>query len=325
MFLELIGLALVVYILGYVICLAFSDCSVNLLWSEYYGKPIGVLKNKVIWITGASSGIGEFLAVELAKHGAKLVISARSAVNLERVKGRCIDEGLAVDNILVLPFDVLDYSKHEECLNRVVTHFGKLDVLVCNAGRSQRCAWEDIELEVDKEMFELNVFSVVNHARHVLKYFKKNNYNGHIAVTSSVTGVFGAPFSASYTGSKFAIHGYFNALRTEYVNTNLAVTLLCPGPVFSNMLQQCFTGKAGEKLGTPMQPTDKRMQTSRCAYLFALAIANKLDEVWVGNFPIVPLVYTMVYHPMVAKWLGKMLGSRGIMKLRDSRQTVKND
>ncbi|XP_075228172.1 dehydrogenase/reductase SDR family member 7-like [Lycorma delicatula] len=175
-----------------------------------------------------------------------------------------------------------------------------LDIFVNNAGRSQRAVWEDIDIEVDKQMFNLNVFSVLSLSCLAIKYFNEQE-SGHIVVTSSIVGVVPAPFSASYTGSKYAIHGYFNSLRNEKMGSNLEVTLLCPGPVFSNFLNEAFTAAPGEKFGQKVSPTDRRMTAERCAYLSAVAIANKLDEVWIALFPLLPLCYILVNFPFITR------------------------
>ncbi|KRT81444.1 dehydrogenase, partial [Oryctes borbonicus] len=124
--------------------------------------------------------------------------------------------------------DMTDISSHERHFKTATEHFGRINILFNNAGRSQRAMWEDIDLNVDKQMFELNVFSVLNLTRIALKHFKARG-GGHIVVTSSVTGIVGFPFSATYVGSKHALHGYFNGLRNEKMKDNVKVTILCPG------------------------------------------------------------------------------------------------
>lgn len=104
--------------------------------------------------------------------------------------------------------DVLDFDSHRKHFDHAVRHFGTVDILVNNAGRSQRALWEDIDIKVDQEMFNLNVFSTLNLSRIALKHFNAKG-TGQVAVTSSVTGFLPAPFSATYTGSKHAIHVYF--------------------------------------------------------------------------------------------------------------------
>lgn len=101
--------------------------------------------------------------------------------------------------------DVLDFDSHEKHFNKAIEHFGGVNILFNNAGRSQRAFWEDIQVAVDKQMFELNVFSVLNLSRVAIAHFKTRGH-GHIAVNSSVAGIMGLPFSASYTGAKHALH-----------------------------------------------------------------------------------------------------------------------
>ena len=164
-------------------------------------------KNKVVWITGASSGIGEYLAYSLARNGAKLVISGRNAERLEQVKKQCLKMANYEDkNVLCLAFDMVDVGTHQDNFNRVIQHFGHLDILVNNAGRSQRANFTEIEYEVDKALFDVNVFSLVNLTRIVVRYFMDNNIKGQVAVTSSTAGLLGVPNSATYTGSKHALH-----------------------------------------------------------------------------------------------------------------------
>ncbi|PSN38452.1 hypothetical protein C0J52_15625 [Blattella germanica] len=313
-------LLLLIPFLLFIILLFIIDSDLELAIAERFGKPVERLAGKVVWITGASSGIGEHLARTLAQVGAKLVISARRESELERVKKNCLEigNGLSDSDILVLPMDVMKVEQHKALFEKVLDHFGKLDVLVNNAGRSQRAHWENIDLSVDKEMFDLNVFGVVSLTRTVLPYFLEKNA-GHIVVTSSIAGLMGVPYSASYTGAKHAIHGYFNALRTEKALTNIKVTLLCPGPVFSNFLAESFTDKPGEKFGKPVGKADRRMTGERCGRLCAVAIANELNESWIALTPLVPLLYLTLYYPRVNAFVVRKLGPGFFMKLRDTK------
>nr|CAD7411519.1 unnamed protein product [Timema poppensis] len=197
----------------------------------------------------------------------------------------------------------------------------QLDVLVNNAGRSQRCVWEEVELEVDRQMFDLNVFGVIHLTRIAVRYFLEKGA-GHVAATSSIAGVQGVPFSGTYTATKHALHGYMNSLRNEKYDRNLDVTLFCPGPVFTNFLAESFTGKANEKFGKSVNPDDRRMTAERCGHLCAVALANKSSEVWMAPLPIIPLAYIFVYFPNVGKVLSHLLGAKYFLKLRDSRESV---
>lgn len=122
----------------------------------------------------------------------------------------------------------------------------QLDVLISNAGRSQRAAWPQTELAVDKDLFELNVFSLLNLNRIVVRHFLEVGRGGQLAIMSSIAAKMGVYHSGSYSGSKFALHGYFNSLRNETYTDNIDVTLICPGPVFSPILRNAFTSKLGQ-------------------------------------------------------------------------------
>ena len=224
------------------------------------------------------------------------------------------------NDVLTLQFDMTDSSCHQEKLDQVLKHFKKvllscwaflisnsltsqLDVLVNNAGRSQRAFFHEIDLDVDKALFEVNVFSLINLTRVVLKYYFESNPDGQIAVTSSTAGLMGVPYSASYTGSKHALHGYFECLRMELGSKNIGITMLCLGPVFSNVAANAFTGKIEEKSPVTHAANAHRMDTSRAAYLMAVATINRLDEAWITIQPVLTLHYFNQYLPAVARKL----------------------
>ena len=153
--------------------------------------------------------------------------------------------------------DLCDFSSHKPNFEKVLATFGRLDILINNAGRSQRARWEHISPEVDLEIFNLNVFSVVSLTRTVVEHMVSNK-SGLVAVVSSTAGKAGVPFSGTYTGSKHAVHGYLESLRTEKVGSGLEVCLLCPGPTFSDLLSVAATEKPGEKFGEEMASSPSR-------------------------------------------------------------------
>lgn len=126
------------------------------------------------------------------------------------MKKLCLENnhtGLTANDILVLKMDMLEIDRHEDHFTNVLKHFGQLDVLVNNAGRSQRANWESIDFQVDHDMFDLDVFSIVNLSRIYVRHIEKTPMKkGHLAVTSSVAGILPVPFSSSYVGAKFAIN-----------------------------------------------------------------------------------------------------------------------
>ncbi|XP_050406980.2 dehydrogenase/reductase SDR family member 7 isoform X2 [Patella vulgata] len=322
MFLLTVGIIIIIlYAVVQLIRIILADCDLSLQYAQYMGtSTYTALAHKVVWITGASSGIGEYLAYELAQAGCKLVLSARREDELNRVKKQCLTSGpIKEEDILVLPLDLLKFDSHKDAVDKVLQNFNKIDVLVNNAGRSQRAAWIETDIEVDRQMFELNVLGTLSLTKAVLPKMVEQK-SGHIVVISSAAGKLGAPNSGSYTGSKHALHGYFESLRIESALDNIEITMVCPGPVFSNILATAFTEENGKMLQGQMQQGEKRMSTSRCAALTATAIANKLDEVWISPQPVLIFMYLFQYMPTIARRIGVKMGVKGIKKLREGQQ-----
>lgn len=280
------------------------------------------LRGRVVWITGASpDSIGAAMAYEFCKLGSRLILSGTSETKLSTVKAKCLElnPALSVDDILIVAFDMTDYSRHRACFERVINHFKQLDILVNNAGRSQRAAFEKIDIAVDEEMFKVNVFGAVNLTRIVVDHWYKNNYNGQIAVTSSVAGIVGAPFSSSYCGSKFALHGYFESLRVEGYK-NLKITLLCPGPVFSRILESSFTEQPGVRVNKMHSPDANRMTTERCAKLCLTAIVHRVNVAWISIQPVLACCYLTQYLPNVLVLIfTKFMTEEKLMKIREGK------
>ncbi|XP_018392842.1 PREDICTED: dehydrogenase/reductase SDR family member 7 [Cyphomyrmex costatus] len=321
----IIGLLFVVYYSIYLIFPFFLDCDILLAFKEKYGKPVSSLKGKTVWITGASAGIGEQLAYVLAKADCKLILSARRVAELERVKKKCLEENrnLTDNDVEAYSMDMLDLDLHEKAFEHVINKFGKLDILVNNAGRSQRAKWENIEIAVDKEMFNLNVFSIMSLSRLVIKYFLKVG-EGQIVTTSSLAGILPVPMSATYCGTKHALHGYFRPLFLEYPDKHISVTMVCPGPVQTEFLAKSFTEKSGETYGVTTDVSRSKVSAERCATLMGVAIANELDEVWIATASSLRIVYLSYCFPNFAKWFVKNLGMKYLLKLRDANAFKKD-
>ncbi|KAF0293438.1 Dehydrogenase/reductase SDR family member 7 [Amphibalanus amphitrite] len=312
-----VAVCLLLLLLLFLLC----DCDPVLAVLSVLGRGRPALRGRVIWLTGASSGIGEALAVELAACGARLALSARRPAELERVRRRCLEAGAAADQVLVLPLDVTEFEQHRPALERLLAHFGRLDVLVNNAGRSQRCAWADTRPAVDRQLFELNVFAPVELTRVALPELVSRR-GGQVVVMSSTAGTCPAPCSGSYTGSKHALHGFFGALRSELSAAGLRVTLLCPGPTFSDLLRSAFVAEPGQVLGGQMSASDRRMTAERCAGLCAVAIGAQLAEAWIAIQPILFFQYLNHYAPWLINFVFQLTGARLAMQLRDSRNSV---
>lgn len=235
--------------------------------------------NKRVWITGASSGIGEAIALELASQGAQLVLSARNEAELHRVATKCREAGAGI-----VITQVLDLALHDSLpaiVQTVLSKVGKVDILVNNGGISQRSLAKDTSLEVDKKLMNVNYFGTVALTKAILPSMLTHHL-GHIVTITSLTGKFGTPYRSAYAASKHALHGFFDSLRAELADTAIKVTLVCPGFVRTNVSINALTG-AGEKLGAMDEATDKGMAPDRLARKITRAIENGSEEVYFGG------------------------------------------
>jgi short-subunit dehydrogenase len=197
------------------------------------------LSDKVIWITGASSGIGEELVYQLAEKQNKIIISARRAKELERVKSGCPKNSQS--NIHILPIDLSDIDALDANADEAIKLHGKVDVLFNNGGISQRSMVKDTLFEVDQRLINVNFLSTVKLTKKVLPGMIRNNA-GHIVLTSSLVGKFGTPFRSSYAASKHALHGFYEALAAEAWQNNIFITLFCGGYIKTNISYNAITG-----------------------------------------------------------------------------------
>ncbi|EDV94192.1 dehydrogenase/reductase SDR family member 7 [Drosophila grimshawi] len=318
-FLEFLLILLVLYYVGYIVLWILLDCNVSLWYKSRFGVSLSTMRGQVVWITGASSGIGRALAVSLARHGVRLVLSARRVKQLEDVQAECLEAArglLAQNDVLILPMDMLQLENHQSHLYTVLNHFDRLDVLVNNAGRSQRANWTEIEIQVDRDLFELDVFSVIHLSRIVVRYFlEQNGGRGHIAATSSIAGFSPVPFSATYCAAKHALNAYLSALKVE--QRKLDVTIFAPGPIATDFLLEAFTGTDGRKLGGSTA-NQKRLTAKRCGWLFAVALANKMDVTWCGLFPVNALAYC-ARNPTLTKIIGHFMTEKRLNNIREGK------
>ena len=179
-----------------------------------------MFSGQVVWITGASSGIGEALTLAFAKCGAKLVLSARRRDELERVAAKC---GAA--DVFVLPMDLAKSDHFDALAAQVLERFGRIDVVVHNGGVSQRALVKDTQMEVHRRVMEVNYFGTVALTRAVLPAMLAAR-RGQFVVISSVAGKLGTPLRAAYCASKHALHGFFDCLRAEVWRHNVAVLVV---------------------------------------------------------------------------------------------------
>lgn len=192
---------------------------------------------KTVWITGASSGIGEALAVEWSREGARVILSARDHHALERVRGRCANP----ERHLVKPLDVAETAAVDRVASEVLSEAGAVDVLVLSAGVSQRSLIAETQLAIDRRIMDINYFGSVAVTKAVLPSMLVRR-SGHIVPISSVIGYVGVPMRSAYAASKHALHGFFNALRAENHRNGIRVTIVCPGYVRTKVSENALRG-----------------------------------------------------------------------------------
>jgi short-subunit dehydrogenase len=254
------------------------------------------ITNKVIWLTGASSGIGEALTYELVKRkGVRLIISSRRKEELERVKGNCPQHTQA--NIRILPIDL----SQEETLNlsteAAIQIFGHVDILINNGGIAQRSLAKDTVLSVDRQVMEVDYFGTIALTKYLLPHFLRRKV-GHFVVVSSVMGMIGTPYRSGYAAAKHALHGFFDSLRAELwkESKHIYVTLVCPGWVKTQVTMNALTGD-GSKLNKMDRATSIGLPANKFAELMINAIDAKKEEVYIGGRKEVFAVYLKRFFP----------------------------
>ncbi len=234
------------------------------------------LKGKTIWITGASSGVGEGMATVFHAEGADLVISARRKAELERVGTSCTGPG----RLRILPFDITAADQRAAAVREVLAEFPRLDVLVNNAGIGQRSAAIDTHLDVERRIMEVDFFAPVALTKLVLPRMIEQKA-GHLVVTSSVAGKHAVPHHSAYCAAKHALHGYFDTLRVEHLKDNIDVTLLVIAGISSNVFRHALRGD-GSEYGPSSWDGHNGMPAEACAERVVEGILNRDYELVIG-------------------------------------------
>ncbi|MDJ1500565.1 SDR family oxidoreductase [Cytophagaceae bacterium BD1B2-1] len=256
--------------------------------------------NKVVWITGASSGIGEALVYALAQQGARLVLSARRKTELDRVAQQT---QLPAAHILILPLDVEQSDTFDKATQTVIQTFGRIDVLILNAGISQRSFIKDTPLAVDRRIMEINYFGIVGLAKTVLPTFVKQQ-SGQFIVTSSVVGYIGTPMRSSYAASKHALHGFFDSLRAEHWKDKIKVTIVCPGYIKTAISLHAID-ENGEQYNKMDTNQEKGMQPDVCARHILKAVKKNKEEVYIGGKEILGIYMKRFFPTLLSRVIRK--------------------
>lgn len=255
-----------------------------------------------VWITGASSGIGEACAYRYAEEGARLVLTSSSADRLEPVAARCRE--LGADKVTVLPYDLSNTYGINILVRKAWEAAEGIDIVMLNAGISQRTSVEDTSMEMVRKIMEINYFAPASIAKSLLPKMIGRG-SGKIAVTTSIAGRFGFPLRCGYSSSKFALYGFFETLQAEYYDKGIRVTLVCPGRVQTNISRYALD-KGGKPHGV-MDPGQSGGMTAEAASrVITRAIAKGRREVLVGRKELL-MVYIKRFFPGLCATLARKI------------------
>lgn len=251
--------------------------------------------DKIVWITGASSGIGEATAYRMAMEGASLVLTSRNESALEKVREKCLADGAA--DAKVLPADLSNLENLTQVSEQAWSLFGRIDIFFCNAGISQRSNTIDSQMDVIDKVMDVNYFAPVTITKTILPKMVANG-GGQIAITTSIAGKFGFPLRCAYSSSKFALYGFFETVQAECYKDNIRVTFVCPGRVQTNISLYAL-----EKDGTPHGKMDAGqaggITSEKAARKIVNAIYRKKREVLVGGKELI-MVHIKRWFPGLA-------------------------
>lgn len=247
-------------------------------------------KNKWVWITGASSGIGEALAIDLSSRGASLIISARNTKALEEVAKKCIGK------TLIVPLDLSIAEQITLAYQKVKQENIQVDILINNGGMSQRGLVKNTDLAVHRRLLEVNYFGSVQLTALVLPQMLERK-KGHIVGVSSIVGQFGFPLRSSYAASKHALKGFLETLYLEENNNGIDVSIVYPGRINTEISRHALDEK-----GNPSAKMDEGlangMDVNVCAKKIVRGIEKKKIEIFVGKRELL-LLFIRRYTPAI--------------------------
>jgi short-subunit dehydrogenase len=240
------------------------------------GKEI--FEGKVVWITGASSGIGEALVYRFAKMGSEIIISSNDPAGLEKVRDKC---GMDSERITCVPFDLASTGNILEIADQQINRTGKIDFLFNIGGVSQRSRIEETPLWLDRRIFEINYFGTVALTKAVLPWMIRQG-SGYIVATSSITGRFGFPLRSAYSASKQAIHGFIETLYLENKVNNIRASVIIPGRVRTNISYHALNNE-GKEHGIMDPGQENGISAEKAAAIIIKGIIKNKREILVGG------------------------------------------
>ncbi len=252
------------------------------------------LQGKITWITGASSGIGQALAEELFSQGATVILSARNSAKLEALKSK-LDQ-TDQSRSFVVPCDVTKPREIQSAADKIRTLVSRIDILINNAGVSQRSTVLETQMEVYRELMEVNFFGAVEVTKAVLPWMIESG-GGHIVVISSMAGKYGFRMRSGYSAAKHALQGFFETLRAEIKDKNVRVTLICPGRVKTDVSVNSLTGD-GHKHGKMDSGQEHGVPVDQCARTIVRAVKRNRKEVLIGRLEVFLLIVKRICPPL---------------------------
>jgi dehydrogenase/reductase SDR family member 7B len=237
-----------------------------------------LFSGKIVWVTGASSGIGESLVHEFVLRGATVIASSNDPSGLDRVKADCGDKSAMV---FCVPFDLAEMSGIQQIVENQVTTFGRIDYLVNIGGISQRARIDETPLWLDRKIFEINYFGTIALSKAVLPYMITQQ-SGHILATSSISGRFGFPLRSAYSASKQALHGFIETLYLENKKNNLRASVIIPGRVRTAISLHALDAD-GKEHGKLDAGQAKGITPKKAAEMIIRGIEKNKREILVGK------------------------------------------
>jgi short-subunit dehydrogenase len=257
-------------------------------------------RNKVVWITGASSGIGEAVAYEVCKNKpAAIILSApiQNLKELESVSAKCAEAGILNH---VIPFDLSQSSEIKLAYEKVSQLFDNIDIVFHNGGISQRSTVNETPVEIDKKVFHVNFWGAVELTKYLLPGMIRNK-SGHFVISVSIAGLFGFKLRSAYSASKHALCGYFESLRCENFDKGIQVTLLFPGRVNTNISLHALT-RDGSPYGIMDHGQSGGISVGKCAKKIVRAVKRNRKNALIGGKELL-MVYFKRYLPPLFYYL----------------------
>jgi dehydrogenase/reductase SDR family protein 7B len=254
-------------------------------------KKEKLFSGKVVWITGASSGIGEALVYKFVNLGSTVIASSNDIPGLERVKTACGDKSPCIHCV---PFDLSDTTEIKKVVDLQLSKTGRIDYLLNIGGISQRARIDETPLWLDRKIFEINYFGTIAFTKAILPYMIRQ-HSGHILATSSISGRFGFPLRSAYSASKQALHGFFETLYLENKNINIRSSVIIPGRVRTSISVHALDSE-GKEHGKLDDGQAKGITPEKAAEQIINGIIRNKREILVGKNELI-ILHIRRYFP----------------------------